>query len=192
MRVDPADARTRVSSLFEQCYAIFVRYACRRLSGLALAEGAVQESMMALYLQLTERGDVENPQAWVFCVLRRQLIRIHRIQSREDRAIRNWAGVNQPTEVGGAGQLGLEPGGWREQGLDGYLQILTDREAEVLLMRVRSLKYQEIAAELGIGVNTVKTLLARGLRKLRASARADAGPGLGELRDTDAHKQTLH
>ena len=35
-----------------------------------------------------------------------------------------------------------------------------------MLLRMESLKYREIASELGISINSVATLLARALRKL--------------------------
>ena len=47
------------------------------------------------------------------------------------------------------------------------LSVLTPREEEVLLLRLESLKYREIADQLGISINSVNTLLARALRKLQ-------------------------
>jgi DNA-directed RNA polymerase specialized sigma24 family protein len=46
------------------------------------------------------------------------------------------------------------------------LSQLSPREQEVMLLRMESLKYREIASELGISINSVATLLARALRKL--------------------------
>jgi RNA polymerase sigma factor (sigma-70 family) len=47
------------------------------------------------------------------------------------------------------------------------LSVLSPREEEVLLLRLEALKYWEIAEQLGIGLNSVNTLLARALRKLQ-------------------------
>jgi RNA polymerase sigma factor (sigma-70 family) len=47
------------------------------------------------------------------------------------------------------------------------LSVLSPREEEVLLLRLEAMKYREIAEQLGIGVNSVNTLLARALRKLQ-------------------------
>ena len=47
------------------------------------------------------------------------------------------------------------------------LSVLSPREEEVLLLRLEALKYREIAEQLGIGMNSVNTLLARALRKLQ-------------------------
>jgi RNA polymerase sigma factor (sigma-70 family) len=48
-----------------------------------------------------------------------------------------------------------------------FLSVLSPREEEVLLLRLETLKYREIAEQLGISINTVNTLLARALRKLQ-------------------------
>jgi len=47
------------------------------------------------------------------------------------------------------------------------LSVLSPREEEVLLLRLETLKYREIAEQLGISINSVNTLLARALRKLQ-------------------------
>ena len=45
--------------------------------------------------------------------------------------------------------------------------MLSPREEEVLLLKLEALKYREIAAQLGISMNSANTLLARALRKLK-------------------------
>jgi RNA polymerase sigma factor (sigma-70 family) len=49
------------------------------------------------------------------------------------------------------------------------LSVLSPREEEVLLLRLESLKYREIADQLGISITSVDNLLARALRKLQAA-----------------------
>ena len=58
----------------------------------------------------------------------------------------------------------------RRDELDHLLAGLTGRETDVLFQRMQALKYREIASNLGISTNTVKTLLARALRKMRNAA----------------------
>jgi RNA polymerase sigma factor (sigma-70 family) len=48
-----------------------------------------------------------------------------------------------------------------------HFTVLTKREEEVLLLRLQSMKYREIAASLGIQTSSVNVLLARAIRKLR-------------------------
>ncbi len=47
------------------------------------------------------------------------------------------------------------------------LSVLTEREKEVVLLRLQSLKYREIAKQLGNSEKSVATLLARAVAKLR-------------------------
>ena len=51
-----------------------------------------------------------------------------------------------------------------------HFTVLSQREEEVLLLRLQTMKYREIAQSLGISVGSVPSLLARALRKLQAFA----------------------
>jgi DNA-directed RNA polymerase specialized sigma24 family protein len=57
------------------------------------------------------------------------------------------------------------------------IATLSAREEEALLLRLQGFRYQEIASALHVKVNSVKTLLARALRKLHDHA----NPGSGDL-----------
>lgn len=49
----------------------------------------------------------------------------------------------------------------------GLLWLLTPRERDVILLRMQSLKYQDIAVQLEVSAKTVAALLARARRKLQ-------------------------
>ena len=49
-----------------------------------------------------------------------------------------------------------------------FLTLLSPRESEVMLLRMQSLKYVEIAESLKISPNSVNRLLARAIGKMRA------------------------
>jgi RNA polymerase sigma factor (sigma-70 family) len=55
-------------------------------------------------------------------------------------------------------------GGPAVEDIRSLLSVLSPREEEVLLLRLESLKYREIASQLGISMNSVNTLLARALQ----------------------------
>jgi RNA polymerase sigma factor (sigma-70 family) len=60
------------------------------------------------------------------------------------------------------------------------LCLLSRREEEVLLLRLEAMKYREIADQLGISMNSVNTILARALQKLRkVAARHSATESVG-------------
>ena len=65
---------------------------------------------------------------------------------------------------------------------------ITRREEEVLLLRLKALKYRRIAAQLGISPNSVKTLLARALRKMQRASSMDPPANLVPTRDDDDEK----
>jgi len=65
-----------------------------------------------------------------------------------------------------AGQCGVDT---RFGDVASHLSILSQREEEVLLLRMSSLKYKEIAAQLGVTTNTVSGLLVRAITKLRSA-----------------------
>lgn len=76
--------------------------------------------------------------------------------------------------------------------LRSLLSVLSPREEEVLPLRLESLKYREIAEQLGISVNSVNTLLARALRKLqKAIARETSRWGIKSNEKMHANRASL-
>src|SRR5262249_56227113 len=59
--------------------------------------------------------------------------------------------------------------------LANFFVLLSDRETEVVLLRLESMKYREIADALGISPNSVNRFLARALTKIRNHRLAGAG-----------------
>ena len=152
------EATKLVSSLFDSWYAVLVRYAYHLTNHTGLAQDAVQDSFMHLYRALELGKEIHNPKAWMLCVVRREIGK--QLRDYGSREV-SFDGYNC------AGQLGDRPD--RSLEYDDVVKILSrlsPREQEVILLRMESLKYREIASELGISINTVTTLLARALRKL--------------------------
>lgn len=176
------EARKLVSGLFDSWYSSLVRYAYRACGSLDKAEDAVQETFLALFRELLRGGQVDNAKAWTLCVVRREAVRIHREVTREE-----WSPLDVDDPV--LHLAAPEPNPETEQAgatLDRLFSVLTQREEEVLLLRLQSLKYRQIAQQLGIGVNSVKTLLARALRKMReASQQAGSQQSRSFPEDTD-------
>lgn len=159
------EAIRTVSELYDSWYGVLVRYA-RRLAGDArAAEDVVQESFMALFRQLSSGKRIDNPKAWTFCVVRREVsrqIRHHsgREVSLEDSPLFDTA-ASSPPDQGGAD-------------FDRLMRLLTRREEEVVLLRLESMTYREIGQQLGITASSVNTLLTRALKKLRVFLQAPA------------------
>jgi RNA polymerase sigma factor (sigma-70 family) len=152
--VNENDATDLVTVLFDSWYVSLVRYALRTTANYELAEDLAQDTFMQLYQALRAGKSIEHPKAWTICVLRRAMNR-----QMKDRI---------PLEPLDELQLVGEPVAAVSSFADirSLLSVLSPREEKVLLLRLETLKYREIAEQLGISINSVNTLLARALRKL--------------------------
>ena len=156
--MDEIEATELVAALFERCYMQLVRYAVRSINDHDLAEDPVQDAFMELYGALRSGRCIHYPKAWTMCVLRRAVNR--RVQVRFDQEqIEDYEHI--PTLDHESDCLSL---------IADYLCLLSRREEEVLLLRLEAMKYREIADQLGISMNSVNTILARALQKLKKVA----------------------
>ncbi len=166
------EASALTGSLFLGWYCCLVRYAARLTGSRDVAEDLVQEVFLRLYRELRHDKTIRDPKSWTFCVLRNEISKRIRVQIRENAF---------QTSVDSLEQFPAEPFPRDESGHDAdeltrLLTVLTPREEEVVLLRMASMKYREIADRLGIAVSSVNTLLARALRKLQAVAKPAAAP----------------
>jgi RNA polymerase sigma factor (sigma-70 family) len=171
------EATELLTELFESWYPSLLRYSFRMTRDMELAEDIVQESLLDLYRELARGGTVDNPKGWTLTVARRRIFRQQRGERRQ--------GVRVDVENLDAMPAGTGPE--LREFLFGEIaelfSLLSPREIEVLLLRMESMKYREIGAQLGISANSVTTLLSRALRKLRLAV---AGP-LGRKSGEEAH-----
>jgi RNA polymerase sigma factor (sigma-70 family) len=156
--VNEREATALVTALFENWYMFLVRYALRSTANYELAEDLAQETFCELYRSLRAGKTIAYPKAWTLCVLRRDM----------NRRIRELAHYEPLGEMEFEG--GPVPEVSIEHDIRNLFSVLTPREEEVLLLRLETLKYREIAAHLGISMNSVNTLLARALKKLQQAA----------------------
>lgn len=184
--MNQAEASKLVRSLFESWHSSVVRYAYRVSGSLQLAEDVVQEAFMALYRELRQGKEIENPKGWVLCVVGREIGKYERSRRRRGERVElldvldtvpDRDAEDHPPEA--------------EDELTELFSVLTRREEEVILLRMQALKYKEIASQLGISSNSVKTLLARGLRKLRMAAKAKSTGGRISPYESDGVPKTL-
>ena len=167
-RIRRDSAKQLVSALFAEWYGPMVRYACRATGSFEAAEDTVQASFTDLYRALLEGKAITNPKGWILCVVRRAIV------DRAREARRHGGAFLGLTEVENLPQLRVQPkfDSWENTDLSRLLSGLSAREEEVLLLRVQAMKYRQIAAELKIGINSVKTLLARAVRKMQQATAA--------------------
>ena len=128
---------------------------------------------MQLYKAVRNGKQVDNPKAWTFCVIRRLIIKQIRTHQRK-------AAMEEPLSILDdlpAGAFFMAPPVSASDEVTKLFSVLTPREEEVTLLRMTSLKYREIAEQLGISPKSVNTLLTRALRKLQKAAGAKGAQG---------------
>jgi RNA polymerase sigma factor (sigma-70 family) len=171
-----------VTALYDSHYSSLVRYAWRATGTIDRAEELVQQAFLELHEALRSGREVRNPAAWTFIAVRNAIYR----QIRDHR--------RRPVELLPADVLDSYPA--PEPGAEGHaddlthlFHLLSRREEEVLLLRLLSLKYEEIASELGISAKAVSTLLSRAVQKLRRALEPPKPNDISERKDARA-KQT--
>jgi len=179
--------REVVSSLFGDWYAPLVRYACRATGCLDRAEDLVQEAFTELYRALLEEKCIANPKAWTLCVVRRRIVDQQRAQARRGGPF---------LSISDLGELAAKPSepatpAWEDERMTQLLASLSAREEEVLLLRAKGLKYRQIAASLKISINSVKTLLARAIRKMQQTSGDLSQRRRGPKHDAETVPETL-
>ncbi|MBI4909419.1 MAG: RNA polymerase sigma factor [Acidobacteria bacterium] len=153
-----------VDALYEAWYLSLLRYTRRLVRQPASAEELVQETFLDLYRCLRAGKSVEFPKAWTMCVARRKALEL----THQPFGIERVHEPLESPELSGDWVTGAELNIDCDRVL-AHMDLLSAREHEVLLLRLESMKYREIAEALGISINSVNTLLARALTKLQAA-----------------------
>lgn len=176
------DATRTVNHLFESWGPFLLRYAVRMTRSFEVADDVVQEAFLALFRDLRAGKRIDNLKAWTLGTVRNQ-VRKHA------RYVRHQAEELEPSDA-----LDMMPARPRwpdvaadfDDGAPLGLSVLSCREEEVLLLRLQSFKYREIADKLGIGTKSVCTLLARAVKKLQIASRSVRN---GELARKPGHSE---
>lgn len=139
------------------------------------AEDLCQEAYLRLYQQLSAGHGIQNPKAWLFQVLRNDLLRQIRARRMETTLHRDADEAELsdpwPTPMPGAAEERIEE-------IDEMLALLTPREQEVMTLRMASLKYREIAEQLNVSIGSVNQLISRAVRKLQRAAQREEKGGI--------------
>jgi len=163
----PQQAGEIVNSVFQEWAKPLVRYAICRLRNREIAEEIVQEVFLSFYRKLIAGSSIDNPRAWTLAAVRNLVRKHHREQNNENQKLSNCTCAGMVTRNMEAYLVELDS-------LEAVLHLLTEREEEVLLLRMESMRYDEIAAELNITSGTVATLLSRAIQKIKRSHHAGA------------------
>jgi RNA polymerase sigma factor (sigma-70 family) len=172
-----ADVCRLIDGLHQSWYAGLVRYAARITGNLDLAQDLVQQSFCDLCSELLRGIRIDSPQAWTLVVVKRAINKA--LYRDRDRGISFESIDAMDSEAAAAlfPVLRVEANGDLDD-IARFLACLSPREEEVVLLRLEGCRYEEIARTLGISRETVKTLLARAMKKMQAVCRApETRPG---------------
>jgi RNA polymerase sigma factor (sigma-70 family) len=157
--MDQVQADLLLQELFDEWYASLIRYGLKISRDRTVVEESVQQGMWLLYRELRRGAEIPNPKAWTLLVVKREIWR-------NVRSLNQQHAVESDTLVAVAEQEVTEERAGAPD-LSDFLGFLSEREREILLLRLESMKYREIATVLGISPNSVNRFLARAIAKIR-------------------------
>lgn len=184
----PNEAAKVIDALYESWAPSLFRYAYRLSHSPVVSEDLVQEAFFSLYQEIRKGRVIENRRGWTLMVVRNQFSKLERQSNRhpEDLQPPDFFDEMQASDSAPADSSG-EP-----DDVLSLLSQLSSRESEVLLLRLQSIKYKDIAKQLGISDKTVSTLLARALRKMRLAANTKTSGRPKTVRKITDGSRTLH
>jgi RNA polymerase sigma-70 factor (ECF subfamily) len=124
-----------------------------------MAEEALQEAYHRYLVARSNGNRILNPRAWMLRVIQNLVIDWKKAQSREEQLEDRVVSTTPEYLEENSEKYNLV--------LSKTSKILAPREQEVLELRLKGLRYVDVAETLGIGEGTVSTLLSRAFRKLR-------------------------
>jgi RNA polymerase sigma factor (sigma-70 family) len=147
---------------------------CGRLLPDARAEDAVQQTFLSAYQAMTRDESELNLRPWLYRIARNASLNLLRQNGwSHDQLSENLDGVERPDQA-------LERSEQLRSTVDA-VKALPDRQRDALILReLEGKRYDEIAADLGVGDGAVRQLLHRARATLRAGASALTPVGLLE------------
>ena len=143
---------------FEKLYPSLFRYLHRLTGDADVAEDIAQEAFVRLLRQSLPSDEVRP---WLFTVAM-NLVRDHaRKTDRRQRLLTTAPQLVTPATLPDENLERAE----KVARVRGALEILPQRDRQLLLMREEGFKYEEIAAVIGVAPASVGTLIARALKR---------------------------
>jgi RNA polymerase sigma-70 factor (ECF subfamily) len=128
------------------------------------AQEAVQEVFLRLYKTLKKGEKIESLRGWVFRVAHNYGLKVRARQSAEERFDPALASrLTSPASDAERNLLAQE----KMSRLNTAVEGLSEQQKRVLFLRMRGLRYPEIASALGISASAVGEFLRRALLRLK-------------------------
>jgi len=154
-------AGASIEALFHRVYPALFRYAYRLTGDMDAAEDAAQESFVRL---LDHPVPEERVEPWLFTVATNFVRQRGNSISRRSRLLAAWAPVPDAPPAPDESAERNETVARVRAALD----LLPERDRQMLLMRQEGFSYAEIAAAAGLNPASVGTMLVRALERFAA------------------------
>ena len=161
-----ADIHIDFNDLFRYNYRPLCLYALHYLQDVDLAEDIVQESYTALWEKLQEGAHVLNRKSYLYMMVRNRCLDHLRKKEIPTESLKPYDtyGIIDDDDAQERSQT--------EARLWTAIDSLPDKCREVFIMSKRDgMKYEEIADELNLSVNTVRNQISKALKVLKEGAR---------------------
>lgn len=168
--MDAEQSREETIRAYQGHAGALLAYAHRLTRDDALAQDAVQETFLRLFLALMHGEEIRNTRAWLHRVAHNYIC-----ETARSAAIRTAVSL----EDAGEDRLGSNPpsgSDWALDWMEGAQAMLAPREWQCVQLRLEGCDYTEIAARLEIRPGTVSALLHRAIGKLRIRLQKKEGP----------------
>jgi len=162
MAVSSVNNSVDFESLFRYNFRPLCLYALHYVGDVEIAEDIVQESFMTLWEKLEQGTSVVNMRAYLYMVVRNRCLDRLKKKGLETESLKPYDtyGIIDDDEAQERSQV--------EARLWTAIDTLPDKCREVFIMSKRDgLKYEEIAEELGLSVNTVRNQVSKALKVLK-------------------------
>lgn len=156
-----------IARLYESEAPGMLRYAATLACNLETAQDALQEAFFRFFIARSSGQQFQSPKAWLYRVVRNYIVDQKRSFTRKEIAIESALNVPNPVPDAPTGITSTSL-------LQRAAQIgLSAREVECFRLRSEGLRYEDIAAVLGLQSGTVGALLARAHGKIRQALGAE-------------------
>jgi RNA polymerase sigma-70 factor (ECF subfamily) len=126
------------------------------------AQELAQDSFLKLYLKMSKGEEIENPRAWLFRVAHNFALRSHGREPAFDDVDASLH-LREPSPDPERALILRQ----RREGLQDAIRALSPQQRNCLHLRVKGLRYREIADVIGISTSAVGEFLRRAVTRLK-------------------------
>jgi len=150
------------SELFYEHHQHLAAYVYKLTSSRELAEEVVQDIFMKIWDNRESLTEVKNFRTWLFVISKNHTLNCLRViikdklKQKEFLKQESWSIISEPVLMNTGGIIDIEE---YEKAMDAINQLPPQQQKVFILRRLKNMKYQEIAQQLSVSRETVKSYL---------------------------------